>query len=136
MEQRKSWRHLSLCRLTRSKYPGRKKAPSLVAVAGGSSTRGSLWKDMAGLDAMTRSTVAAKASCRWTVDERDSDGITVIHELVGELHHGDELADGEAGVEHHGLLHRGFECFLAGRRGSNYGSSGRWRHIESPTIKT
>jgi len=39
------------------------------------------------------------------VDERDHDGVALVQEDVGELHHGDEVADGEARVQDHGLLH-------------------------------
>lgn len=50
---------------------------------------------------------------RWVVDECDGDGVAVLHELVGELHHREEVADGEARVEHHGLLHLGFNLLAS-----------------------
>ncbi|BAS75423.1 Os01g0869450, partial [Oryza sativa Japonica Group] len=39
------------------------------------------------------------------VDERDGDGVAVLQEGVGELHHGDEVADVEARVQNDGLVH-------------------------------
>lgn len=38
------------------------------------------------------------------VDEGDHDGVALLQEGVGELHHGHQVADGETGVKNHGLL--------------------------------
>ena len=46
------------------------------------------------------------------VDEGHGDGIARLQEGVGELQHGDEVADGEAREQHDGLLH-GFRGSLS-----------------------
>lgn len=56
------------------------------------------------------------------VDEGDRDGVALLQEGVRELHHRDEVAHGEAGVENHGLPHweAGLSFWLAGAaRGQN-----------------
>ena len=40
------------------------------------------------------------------VDKRHHNCTPSVQEDVGELHHGDEVANGKAGVQNHSLLHR------------------------------
>lgn len=52
-------------------------------------------------------------------DERHGDGLALRKEDVGELHHGDEVAHGEAGVQDDGLRRHGSLCFPGSSSGNS-----------------